>query len=113
MVTKPPRAGSRAEAEMALLIRALQLPAVEREFKFHETRRWRFDFAWPANKVAVEVDGVLWGSAVGRHQRKEGFENDCEKLNAAVLAGWRVFRFTPTQIKAGIPIAILDEVFRK
>lgn len=28
-----------------------------KEFQFHPTRRWRFDYAIPAKKVAVEVDG--------------------------------------------------------
>lgn len=68
------------------------LPPYHREYRFHDTRRWRFDFAWPERNVAVEIEGGVWTR--GRHTRGKGFENDCEKYNAAVLLGWRVLRFT-------------------
>ena len=32
--------------------------------------QWRFDFAWPAERVAVEIEGVHGGG--GRHQRVDG-----------------------------------------
>lgn len=59
---------------------------VEREFKFHPTRGWRFDFAWPGPRLALEVEGV------GRHQTNDGFRKDSEKYNTANLYGWTVFR---------------------
>ena len=67
-------------------------PAPEVEYRFHPVRRWRFDFAWPVSKVAVELDGGTWTQ--GRHTRGAGYRGDCEKLNAAALLGWRVFRVT-------------------
>lgn len=67
-----------------------------RQYRFDETRQWRFDFAWPYAKVAVEIDGGIWSG--GRHTRGKGFENDCEKFNEAVLLGWRVFHLTPAMI---------------
>jgi len=57
-----------------------------REYQFHPTRRWRFDFAFPSQKLAVEVDGKY-------HRTYGGQRNDCEKLNQATLLGWRVLRF--------------------
>ena len=27
------------------------------EYRFHPTRKWRFDYAWPENKIALEVEG--------------------------------------------------------
>ena len=33
------------------------------EYKFHPTRRWRFDLAWPDKKVAVEVQGGIFVAA--------------------------------------------------
>ena len=30
---------------------------VVKEFRFHETRKWRFDYAFPSHKIAIEVDG--------------------------------------------------------
>ena len=60
------------------------------EHRFHATRKWRFDFALPALKIAIEIDGGVFGN--GRHNRASGFIKDCEKLNHAAAAGWRVFR---------------------
>jgi len=76
------------EALLEQHIRLTGLPAPAREYRFHPRRRWRFDFAWPLYKVAVEVDGGIYCRS--RHVRGTGFERDAEKRNAAVLAGWRV-----------------------
>lgn len=65
----------------------------EREYRFHPTRRWRFDFAWPSQKLAVEIDGR------GRHQTVVGVRADCEKHNEAIRLGWRVLRFPATDCK--------------
>jgi hypothetical protein len=66
------------------------------EHRFHETRRWRFDFAHPASKVAVEIEGGIF--IAGRHTRGAGFVGDCEKLNTAQLMGWIIYRI-PTTLK--------------
>lgn len=73
------------------------LPPV-REFCFAPPRRWRFDFAWPTACVAVEIEGGSWMQ--GRHTRGAGYARDCEKYNAAVMAGWRVLRFTGEMLRA-------------
>ena len=41
-----------------------------REYRFHGTRKWRFDYAVPALKIAVKCDGGVWG--YGRHNRPQG-----------------------------------------
>ena len=69
------------------------LPEPVREYRFHDTRRWRFDFAWPDIKLAVEIDGR------GRHQTVVGCRSDCEKANEAIRLGWRVLRFPATDKK--------------
>lgn len=71
----------------------------EREYRFHPTRKWRLDFAFPSLKLGVEVDGGLWTQ--GRHQRPDGFQKDCEKMNAAALLGWRILRFTAVTVCDG------------
>jgi very-short-patch-repair endonuclease len=91
-------------------IKVSGLPVPAREFKFHPTRRWRFDFAWPLWKVAVEVDGGVYNR--GRHVRGSGFERDAEKRNAAVMAGWRVLHFTPSHIKSGIAVREIENLLR-
>lgn len=66
------------------------------EYRFHPEREWRFDFAWPERKVALEVDGGIW--VKGRHTRGSGWLKDTEKLNAAATLGWRMLRCTPQQL---------------
>lgn len=69
---------------------------VEREFPFHPTREWRFDFAIPQAHVAIEVEGGLWNG--GRHFRPEGWKRDTEKYNEAAACGWLVIRTTPAEL---------------
>jgi very-short-patch-repair endonuclease len=66
------------------------LAAPERDYVFHPERAWQMDFAWPAIKLCVELDGR------GRHQTVDGVRKDCEKHNEAVRLGWRVLRFPST-----------------
>lgn len=87
------------EAEMMLHIRAHKLPNPEREYRFAPDRRWRFDFAWPDKKVALEVEGGIWTN--GRHNRGAGMEADMEKYNRATCEGWRLLRVGAGAIKSG------------
>jgi len=87
------------ERLFAFQLKALRLPASEREYVFAPPRKWRFDFAWPALRAAVEVEGGTW--VTGRHSRGKGFEQDCEKYNAATVAGWAVLRVTGDMVKDG------------
>lgn len=87
---------STASANVDLFLNYLQqqFPAVEvvKELRFYPERRWRFDYAFPALKVAIEIDGAVW--AQGRHNRPAGYLADMEKLNTAVSMGWLVLRFS-------------------
>lgn len=67
-----------------------------KEFKFHPVRKWRFDYAVPEHKIALEVEGGVWTG--GRHTSPKGFLGDIEKYNTATLMGWRVFRTTPDDL---------------
>lgn len=93
------------EETLAVHIRAHQLPAPVREHQFVLSRRWRFDFAWPHLRLAAECEGAVFSG--GRHTRGSGFTADCEKYNAAALAGWRVLRFTKDMIDRGDAIDML------
>jgi hypothetical protein len=44
----------------------------------------------------------------GRHVRGRGYERDCEKYNAAALAGWIVLRVTTDMIQDGRALALLE-----
>lgn len=107
---------SEIEELLALQIRCAKLPTPDREYRFHPTRRWRFDFAWPdigfdGYYFAVEVEGGTWNG--GRHTRGAGFESDCEKCAEALILGWRVLRVTGKQIKSGQAIAWIEQVINR
>jgi hypothetical protein len=78
---------------------ALRLPEAETEVRFSQTRKFRFDFAWPSFKIALEIEGGAW--QYGRHNRASGFLKDMEKYNLATLTGWKVLRYTPQQLESG------------
>ena len=66
------------------------------EHKFHDTRKWRIDFAIIDLKIGIEIEGGVW--SCGAHTRGKGFIEDMEKYNAAVTLGWVILRFTPQDL---------------
>lgn len=102
------KAESKGEAALIMQVKALGLPVPQREFMFHADRRWRFDFAWPAVKLACEVEGGVYSQ--GRHTRGSGFEMDAVKYAEAVADGWRVLRFSTGQVLQGIAINYVEKI---
>jgi len=94
---------SSLEQELSWQLRVAGLPTPEREWKFHPQRRWRFDFCWVKQGIAVECEGGTWVN--GAHNRGAHFQSDCEKYNSAVLLGYKVLRFTGADIKSGRALA--------
>lgn len=80
------------------------------EFKFHPSRKWRFDFAIQRLKIAIEIEGAVWQN--GRHTRGYGFIADTKKYNAATSLGWAVLRFSSTLIYTQETIQIIKETVR-
>ena len=81
---------------------------VEHEFKFLPDRRFRFDWAFPDKKIAIEYDGIQ-GSG---HASINGVLRDSEKLNLANLAGWRVYRVNTKTVHDGTAFTILDQALK-
>jgi hypothetical protein len=105
---------SLAEQTLAAQLEQAGIP-FEREARFHSVRRWRFDFVvWHpyfirgdrVGEAAIEVEG---GSFSGGHRRGLRYEFDCEKHNAAMLLGWRVYRFTPAMVEDGRAFAVIQQ----
>lgn len=67
------------------------------ELRFHHKRMWRFDYAVPEWKIAVEQDGGLYNG--GRHSGGDGQLHDMEKMNEAAMLGWVVLHYTPAQFR--------------
>jgi very-short-patch-repair endonuclease len=83
-------------SDLEVDLRALGVPEALYEYRFHDTRKWRFDMAWPDRKLAVEIDGATWKG--GRHVTGRGHQSDAEKRNAAVLLGWRVLTYSTSML---------------
>lgn len=84
-------------------------PEPEREHVGIPGRRFRFDLAWPAIMLAVEVHGGEFSQ--GRHTRGRGLAADCEKSNLAQLHGWMILAFTGRQVdrESGDVIATIEK----
>lgn len=90
------------------LLKREKLPMPEAEYRFAAPRRWRFDYAWPDHRIALEVEGGVWTG--GRHTRGKGFLGDMEKYNRAAVDGWRVLRTTPSGLHDLGTVAMLRAV---
>lgn len=101
---------SKSDLERSLLffLKVEGLPTPETEVRFHPTRKWRFDFAWPNQRVAAEVEGGIY--VQGRHSRGPEMEKDMEKYNAATALGWKLFRFSNHMVEDGRAIETLKKV---
>lgn len=94
------RADSAAERLMIAIMRGAALRGWVHGFRFD---RWTVDFAFPAARLAIEVDGWAW------HVDVERFRADRHKGNALVRAGWDVLRFTWHDLN-NRPGYVLDEI---
>ena len=90
---------SALEETLAFQIKAIRLPAPEREFKAVEGRKFKWDFAWPDHSLLLEIQGQIWRK--GGHTTGTGILRDMEKLNLAVLNGWRVLQVAREHIESG------------
>jgi len=79
------RADSAAER---VLVKVLTEAGVQGWILGHPFGPYRIDLAFPAARVAVEVDGWAW------HVDPERFRTDRRKGNAITRGGWDLLRFT-------------------
>lgn len=102
-MTTTPKRKSEPEESLALQLTALvedgKLPPFVREHRFMPPRRWRFDFAFIADKLAVEVEGGVWTKS--RHTTGSGYTADAVKYTEAQIIGWHVLRVPSDWAKDG------------
>ena len=82
-----------------LTIRALVaagLPEPVTEHKFHSSRKWRLDIAWPHHRIGLEVEGGVYTG--GAHGSVSGILRDIEKYNAATVLDWHILRALPSSL---------------
>lgn len=77
---------------------------VIREYAAIQGRRFRIDFAFPAERLAIEFDGY-------RHHgfSRRGFSQGLRRQNILMTEGWRVLRYTLTDVRDRLDI-LLEEV---
>lgn len=97
-------------AALYMQLSTTQLPKATREYQFASPRKWRFDIAWPAFHVALEIEGGAF--SLGAHVRGVHFLQDMEKYNAAALLGWRLFRVTPQHVNDGRALQLVEAVLK-
>ena len=84
----------------------------EHEATFHPTRKWRVDFLWREQRVAVEIEGGIF--AKGRHTRGVGYAKDADKYNQLTMMGFKLLRFTTVQMKHPLACAeMVKELLQK
>ncbi|MDP2643700.1 MAG: hypothetical protein Q8P24_02055 [Desulfobacterales bacterium] len=75
---------------------------VEREYRFHETRKWRFDYALPAMKIAIEYEGLNFHGGASGHQTIKGVAGGNEKYSEAAIAGWCLILVNALSLESGV-----------
>lgn len=86
-------------------LRELGFARMQWEWQFCD-RKWRFDLADASRRLAFECNGGKWS---GGHRRGKAIEDENDKLNTAILMGWRVLQFTNEQVLDGRAKAFLAE----
>jgi hypothetical protein len=81
------------------------------EYKFHPTRKWRFDYCFVDQKVAIETEGGVFSG--GRHTRGVGFMKDMEKYNEGQRMGYYVLRCTPDQLNSEYVYNLVKDVVQQ
>lgn len=106
--SRAPRISRRSislEDDMALQIRAAGLPTPEREAMVIPGRRYRSDFAWPAQRVVLEVEGGIFAQrnrgGTSGHSSAAGILRDIEKSNLYTIHGWRLIRAAAPHVRNG------------
>lgn len=82
---------SALETRFRRRLRKAGLPAPIAQYEVRDERRRllaRVDFAYPAQRLAIEVDGYA------SHSGRRRWESDLARQNRLLLAGWRFLRFT-------------------
>ncbi len=83
------------ESRMGRLLKRMEVedavPYPETELAWDEGR-YRLDFAWPAIKLAVEVDGYVW------HAGAEQLDRDYVRRAELTTDGWTILAFTWRQV---------------
>lgn len=120
-----PGPSSHLEQDAELHLRVAGVPAWQRDYVFHPTRKWELDFAWPQLLVYLSIEGGVGKSShrgirpvyrtktIGGRQIKtkvgmrDGLAEDLEKHNEAAIMGWLGVRATGSMLANGKAVEAL------
>jgi very-short-patch-repair endonuclease len=95
------RARNAWEAKVLRTIGRLELPPPRVNYRVRVAGRTRYiDLAWPDRKIALELDGFV------PHSNRRVFDDDRQRQNDLVAAGWTVYRVTWTAFTANARAAL-------
>jgi hypothetical protein len=85
----------------------------DRQFQFAKQleRRFTVDYAWPIQRLLVEVQGGLWIG--GAHARGWGVERDCEKAQLMAVLGYTLIPVTEKDIRSGRALELIRLVLER
>ena len=66
-------------------------------------RRYRIDFAFPLEKLAIEFDGYRYHGF-----SKKGFREGLERQNLLVMHGWCILRYSLTDVRDRLEDILLE-----
>ena len=99
---------SELEDIFAAQLDAVGLDGYVREYQAIPGRKFRFDFAFVAERLLVEINGGTYSK--GAHSTGTGINRDYEKNNLAVLNNWRVLSFDTKQVKSGAALEVVEKL---
>lgn len=83
--------------------------ALEREFRFHPTRKWRADYKVTGTNILIEYEGGVRESdrQQSGHLSYTGYKKDIEKYNEMTVLGYLLIRIYAATVKSGEALAWL------
>lgn len=103
-IAAAPAPASDIEELFAQQLSLTKLPAPVRQYPYLRGSRHTLDFAWPDLMIGVEVQGMV-------HRIKTKFHADIKKRATAMLQGWRVLEVGGAEIREGVAIEWLHQLF--
>lgn len=103
----PKKSPSPAELELASLLRKSKITGWKKQYAYVPGRKFQADFAFPVQKLIVEVDGGIYTRRA--HGSVGGIIADMKRTNYAAMHGWRVMRFRPDEISKQ-PDMIIEQI---
>lgn len=102
---------SALEDTFAFKLDCAGLTGYVREYAAIPGRKFRFDFAFIAERLLVEINGGTFNG--GAHGRGVGINRDYEKNNLAVKEDWRVLSFDTKQVKSGDAVEFVQSIIQQ